>query len=313
MLKIPLTTIGSFFRFDEDLQKSIDIAIEFQKSYGIDIFSDGEQRADMINYFAEAFEGLSVETGIPIIQDKIVLSKEPKQFSKVKDLEYIKSKNPDLDIKIAVTGPTTLGMSCGSKKIDGYYKNITDPSLYEDITLALTPIVKALIERGARVQIDEPFLSQGFRDLDFRVELLDTIGQGLPPNLMSVHVCGYIGRYGVLDRLLQLQNYSVLSFAFAGKKEKGNIDFIDLKSFEKNDKKLGAGCISVTPLFKEEVDTEELVTNKISEIVEKIGVSNIAYIHPDCGFKATRKELVPNIMRNLKKGVNSFQATKSYS
>ena len=306
MARLTTTTIGSLFRFSDDLNESIDRALEFQLSRGVDIVSDGEQRADMVSYFAESFEGLAVEGGMPVVLGKISIKNGPESFSKVKDLEYIRSKHPDLKIKLALTGPTTLGMTCGSRQIKSHYKSIVDFDLYEDIAIALAPIAKALVDRGAHVQIDEPFLSQGYKDLAARVDLLDYVANGLPREKVSVHVCGFVGGSGVVGHLLKLENVSTLSFAFAGRVEHKNIEHVSRKSFESASKKLGAGCIAVTPMTEKEVDSPQAVASKLKEIASKVGPENIAYAHPDCGMRATNKSLVPIILRNMRAGVDLF-------
>ena len=307
MPRLTTTTIGSLFRFDDDLQKSISKAIAFQREHGLDILSDGEQRTDMISYFAESFDGLRVESGTPVVSGRISLRGKPEEFSKVQDLEHIRRSHPHLkDIKVAITGPTTLGMTCGSRKIVSHYKNIVDFSLYQDIASALAPIAKAITDRGAFVQLDEPFLSQGYKDLRERVELLDLITEGLPRERVSVHVCGFVGGNGVVDRLLALENVSALSFAFAGRTELRNIEHVSRKQFEDADKQLGAGCISVTPLSEPEVHTPTQVAAKLKEIAGKVGRENIAYAHPDCGMRATNKSLVPIILDNMRAGVDLF-------
>jgi len=300
------TTIGSLFRFKDDLHESIGEAIKFQLGYRLDLLSDGEQRTDMVSYFAESFKGLGLEGTSPIVTGKVELAHSPENFSKVQDLIFLRSMYPDLNIKMAITGPTTLGMTCGSRKIKGYYKSIVDFRLYEDLAEALAPIAKALTDRGAYVQLDEPFLSQGYRDVADRVKLLDRIAEGLPRERVSVHACGPVGKVGVIDHLLKLDNVSVLSFAFAGKVERTNIDHVNRKAFEDANKKLGAGCISVTPMKAEEVDAPKTVASKLEEIAGKVGRENIAYAHPDCGMRATNKSVVPIILKNMRAGVDLF-------
>jgi len=300
------TTIGSLYRFSPDLHESIDRAIEFQRAHGVDIISDGEQRADMVSYFAEALDGLEVENGAPVVQGRIGRSGEPARFSKVVDLDYIRSRYPDLRVKVAMTGPTTLGMTCGSRRIASHYRSVMDFSLYEDIAEALAPIAKALADRGALVQVDEPFLSQGFRDLEQRVRLLDRLADGLPRERLSVHVCGDVGRFGVVDHLLALEHFSVLSFAFAGRIERGNSQHVSQEEFEGHGKRLGAGCISVTPMSDSEVDTPDRVRSRLGDLVGRVGRENVAYAHPDCGLRVTAKPLVSVILRNMRAGVDLF-------
>jgi methionine synthase II (cobalamin-independent) len=300
------TTIGSLYRFGPDLHESIDQAIGFQRDHGLDIISDGEQRTDMVSYFAEALDGLAVEDGAPVVRGRIRLSIDPSEFSKVQDLDYIRSEHPDLKIKVAMTGPTTLGMTCGSRRITSHYRSVMDFSLYEDLAEALSPIAKALVERGAMVQVDEPFLSQGFKDLEQRVRLLDRIAEGLPSERMSVHVCGDVGRFGVVEHLLRLDNYSVLSFAFAGRVERGNHGHVSRVGFEDHGKRLGAGCIAVTPMSDAEVDRPEQVRSMLQELAGLVGRENIAYAHPDCGLRVTARPLVTAVLRNMRAGVDLF-------
>ncbi len=302
MTKLATTTIGSLYRFDPDLHRSIEAAIHFQRDMGLDLVSDGEQRADMVSYFAESLSGLAVEGGAPVVKGRIGLEGDPKSFSKVEDLEFIRSRFPDMDVKVAITGPTTLGMTCGSRRIESHYRGLLDFGLYEDLADALVPIARAIIGRGAHLQIDEPFLSQGFKDLGERVSLLDRIADGLPAERVSVHVCGHIGRFGLIDHLKTLDNVSVLSFGFAGRAEAANVDALSRAAFEDHGKRLGAGCISVTPLKPEEVQASSFVSQKLSELLGLVGPDNVAYAHPDCGLRVTGRELVPMILRNLTAG-----------
>lgn len=306
MTRLQATTIGSLHPFSDDIHRSIDEAIAFQKGHGLDLITDGEQRTDMVSYFAESFSGLGVESGIPVITGRIALQGAASDFSKVKDLAYIRAKYPDMPIKVAITGPTTLGMTCGSRKMASHYRGLLDPALCEDIASALAPVARELARLGAHVQIDEPFLSQGYRDLAERVSLLDEIADGLPHEKTSVHVCGFIGRFGVLDHLLSLENVSVLSFGFAGRQERGNLNLLKGDAFRDSGKRLGAGCIAVTPLSEVEVDDAESVRMLLESILDRVGPDSVAYAHPDCGLRATGKPLVPIILDSLHAGIDKI-------
>ena len=300
------TTIGSLQRFSEDLHESIDKALAFQCANKLDILSDGEQRTDMVSYFAESFSGLAVENGQPLVTGKIELKGKAEDFSKVQDLDYVLSKNPSLKLKVAITGPTTLGMTCASRKIKSHYKSIAEFRLYEDIAAALVPIAEAVVSRGAYLQLDEPFLSQGYKDLAQRVQLLDIITRGLPKDQISAHVCGFVGGAGLVEHLLRLNNVRTLSFGFAGRIEKPNIEHVSKVEFEDHEKMLGAGCIAVTPTTKSEVDTPKQVAVLLEKLALRVGRENIAYAHPDCGMRATTKSLVSSILKNMRAGVDLF-------
>ena len=306
MTALRTTTIGSLYRFKEDLHEAIDDAIAFQREHRMDLISDGEQRTDMVSYFAESFSGLSVVNGLPIIDGRVGLDGAPSEFSKVKDLAYIRSKHPDMEVKVAITGPTTLGMTCGSRGVGPHYRSLNDFALYEDIADALAPVARSLADGGAHVQIDEPFLSQGYRDLKERVALLDRVASDLPPERTSVHVCGHVGRFGVLDHLMRLESVSVISLGFAGRQERQNIEALRGAGFAENGKLLGAGCIAVTPTREEEVDDPDSVRALLKTVSGVVGAESIAYAHPDCGLRVTGKSFVPIILRNLRAGADLF-------
>ena len=77
--------------------------------------------------------------------------------------------------------------------------------------------------------------------------------------------------------------------------------------FEDNGKKLGAGIISVSPLKEEDIESPKTVSDRLGAITSKIGVDNIGFVHPDCGLRATRGDLVEGVLCNFSEGVKLFQ------
>lgn len=303
------TVIGSFPRLDDDDLKAFDKAIALQRRNGITLFSDGEQRGDMIVYLAQAIPGLAVEDGSPIVSGKITPPDDPMKIHKVADYFSLSKRYPDVKFKVSLTGPTTLAIGCGNKKIKGGYKSYIDPALVQDLAAALREIVRPLARTKAFIQIDEPFFSQGFRDLKERIQLIDSVLEGYPRALASIHVCGWLGRQPVLQELAKLENLTILSHGFSAGEEKGNGDLLRREIFEENEKKLGAGIISVSPIKEDEIESPKTVSKRLSSIAEKVGLENIGFVHPDCGLRATRADFVEGIIRNFGKGVDIFEKT----
>lgn len=301
-MKFVKTVIGSFPRLAASDMKAFDEAVKLQKRCGIDLLSDGEQRGDMIFYLAQSIPGLAVEDGHPIVSGKISPPDDPKKVHKVADYFLLGKKYPDVTFKVSLTGPTTLAIGCGSKKIVSGYRNYVDPALTADLAAALKVAVQPLRKAKAYLQIDEPFLSQGFRDLPDRIRVLDDILEGYPPELCSVHVCGWLGRQPVLDELAKLENVQILSHAFSSGQEVENLKLLKKPLFEDNGKKLGAGIISVSPLKKEDIESPKTVSERLKLIISKVGEDNIGFIHPDCGLRATRADLVEGILKNFSTG-----------
>lgn len=306
-MRILRTVIGSFPRLHDDASSAIDEAVALQKRNGIDILSDGEQRGDMILYLSHGIPGLAVEHEVPVISGKIGVPDKPETISKVSDYFALRQKYPDLSFKVTLTGPTTLGMSCATRKTSPPYRHFMDMGLYADLADALHAIVRPLAKARAPIQIDEPFISQGFRDYKERIRLLDHVLEGCDPDKSSVHVCGYLGKQPIINELMKLDNANVLSHAFSVGHEKANLKLFEKSLCEGCGKKLGAGIVSVSPMFLQEVDPPVRVSARLSEIAGLIGLENIAYVHPDCGLRATRYDLVEPILRSLNEGTNMFE------
>ena len=112
-----------------------------------------------------------------------------------------------------------------------------------------------------------------------------------------------MGAFKIAPTLLKLTNFGILSHAFAGKTEKSNVDVYSGKDLQNAGKKLGIGCISVTPTTVEAVDSPDDVVRLVEKLFERTGEENIAYVHPDCGLKASPPNIVEKILENLQRGV----------
>lgn len=309
-MKLLRTVIGSFPRLREDDREAIDAAVALQRDYHIDLLSDGEQKGDMIAYFAREIPGLAIENDFPIVIGKISPPEDPLRFQKIIDYNYVRDRYPDLKFKVTLTGPTALGVTCATRKLSKDYRSIMDFTLYEDLAEALRAIIVPLAKAGANIQIDEPFLSQGFTDLEKRVDLIDQILEGCDPSKCSIHVCGYLGKQPLLKELSRLEHGGILSHAFSTGRESENLGLLDRSIFQDSGKKLGAGVISVSPKSKEKIDAPETVASRISKIAKEIGVENIGTVHPDCGLRGTRPDLVEGIIRNFNLGITLFEESR---
>lgn len=306
-MRLKRTVIGSFPRLAENDEDAFASAVALQQRYGIDLLSDGEQRGDMIIYLARAIPGLAVQNNVPKVVGKISPPEDPKKVHKISDYFMLKKKYPDVSFKVTLTGPTTLAISCGSKGLSKDYGSYVDFSLTQDIAEAVKAIVKPLIDAKAHIQIDEPILSQGFRDLRERIGLIDYVLEGADPELCATHICGWLGRQPVLQELSKLENLTVLSHAFSALQEKENVKLLSRRLFEDGGKKLGAGVISVSPIHEHDIEKPEAVRKRIETIAEIVGEENIAFLHPDCGLGATRKEYVEGILDAFHRGCELYE------
>lgn len=296
-----LTSEGSFPRQSGSPEEAILRAVDFQRRYGLGLLTDGEQRADMLAIY-DSLPGIRSVGGIPRIVGRVLPLDDPAGFAKIRDLDFLRKMFPDLRFRVNLTGPTTFAFACASSGAGPAYRNVIDPALHDDLTEAIRPMAREVNRRGADLQLDDPILSQGMRDYGSALQRLDAIASEVPREKTSVHVCGGLIRGKVLDALLRLENVSTLNLAFAGRLERENVPLLARKVWEDRDMFLGAGCISVQIARVEEIMSPEAVTGLLRTIADHVTSERIRYVLPDCGFRATTAEFVPQILENMRRG-----------
>jgi methionine synthase II (cobalamin-independent) len=105
-----------------------------------------------------------------------------------------------------------------------------------------------------------------------------------------------------------MKNTSVLSLEFAG--SSGNIGLLSRSIIEGSQKKIGVGCMKVNVLSKNDLTTPERAVEIVNEVSSKIGVENVAYIHPDCGLRRTKHDLAFLILENLVDALKAFKVKR---
>jgi len=306
---IEKTVIGSFPKLRIPLKAALREVVELQLRYGVDLITDGEQRANMIQYFDQIPGTENVGSGLRIVgKIKPLKSDKLDEFYKIKDnltvQSILKGMRKQAKTKITLTGPMTLGTIIASTDINSaaeHYDLDQEETLFTDFSNALLPIVDKALSVGAYVQVDEPSLSTGQVNVKTAEKILKDFTRHLPADAIkegkvSCHVCGSIRSVaGLYDALLALE-IPILSFGFSGEVERENFDVVSKASLEQHGKKLGAGFISNVIVEEEGVILERLI-----RILDAAGRENIRYLHPDCGFGLTRMEKVKLILEKMQK------------
>lgn len=313
-MKIKKTVIGSFPSISHNYEESMRRIVDIQLKYGMDIVSDGEQRADMITYFRD-IPGLEPSPRGLRVCSKIMPPEDPGETIKVKDFitvrDYLKEiGRVDVAVKTAITGPVTLGLACAASGLK-HYSGLNDMNLYLDLSKALGSIATHLLEIGSYVQIDEPGISAGFISPSkaslILEELFTIIGEvRRRSDSLSIHVCGDLtGKMDFIEKLLQL-DLDIISLAFSGAREGGNMSLLNKDLFNRSGKKLGAGIISVSSTRESDVDSEDNIYLRLRKISGMVGCENIAYAHPDCGMKNTPLNVSEIILQRLSMAVDRY-------
>jgi len=300
-VRIERTVIGSFPRTPgKSLNSAIHDVLGLQLRQGVDVVVDGEQRADMITYF-EQIPGLGRGGRGLKVTGKVRPMDDPGEFYKLVD--YISTRfyldsigRRDVRVKVTITGPVTLGMTSAMGGLTGY-KSLRDPTLFQDIADALLPLGEKALSMGALLQVDEPGLSARFESPKYTEHLLSRLSDSaIDAGRVSLHICGDVRK--LFGELMAL-SVNVFSFGFSRRQESMNMEAISRESL--GGKRLGAGFISNT--YVEEPD---VALRRLEAIAGKVGVENIAYLHPDCGFEPTPPELVEPILSNMRDASERF-------
>lgn len=299
-----ITTIGSFPRGDKPLDAAIRDVVDLQLRHGVEVVTDGEQRADMITYF-EQITGFGRGSKGLKVSGRIKPMDDPCSFYKVVDhvamRAYLTSTGRGVvKTKITLTGPVTLGMTAAMGGINGY-SGLRDPALYSDCADALLPLAEEALKAGALLQIDEPGISARFESPKYAERLLSQLpDSAIDGGKVSLHVCGHVGK--VWDELMEL-SVNILSLGFSRAQEARNLETIAENRLP-GGKRLGAGFISNTYL-----EEPEAALARLRRITSLVGVESIAYIHPDCGFAPTPPAIVEPILANMKAASDGFRAS----
>lgn len=296
--------ISNIFGTYDEYKPAIEFAVRDQIKAGIDIISDGQVRANMIEIFAKSIPGMAVEDKTTKIVGKIMpsyesigaddlkyairvaegISKDYKKNSKKTLVEDVKG------IKGIITGPSTLVFS---SRMEGFYNNKEDAVI--DLAYALKKEAESLEKAGAvYIQIDEPFLSTGMVDVNNAKKAVEIITQDLSiPKAM--HVCGDVGN--IFEEILKFK-VDIIDCEFAGIPQNVNL----LENTNLNGKKIGFGCLDTKT---DKIETKEEVVELIKKGIDLIGAENML-ADPDCGMRMRSRYAAYHKLKSMTEAVKSL-------
>lgn len=294
-----MTTVGSFPATGGSPEESIRDYCRLQLELGFDVIADGEPRHDMISYLIHDIPGLGEYAGRPAVVGRIASPIDPGSCLKTRDLKHVLSAlreaSANRPVKIAITGPVTLGLTCAMTS-SGPYSGPNDGRLYEDLGLALGSLAAHIQSMGAIVQIDEPGLSGGFMEPRRATGYVQVMASDLKPDRTILHVCGHLSPQ-LHRELLRLDGVETFSHAFAGNPE--NVRALDREALVSGQRKLGVGCARVNVLGPQEADSPDRILAALGAVRRAIGDDLLAYVHPDCGLRSTDRQSAEAVLRNL--------------
>jgi 5-methyltetrahydropteroyltriglutamate--homocysteine methyltransferase len=158
---------------------------------------------------------------------------------------------------------------------------------------AIRPTLAALIEHGCRViQVDEPAAGTHPDEADLVVEGFNAATDGLDAEF-SMHIC-YSEYRDLLPTLLEAKRCRQWAWEFANRDRDGRDGYEVLKALTEygDTREVGLG---VADVHRDEVETPEVVADRIRRAVKYLGDPARVWVNPDCGLRtrsldvATRK------------------------
>lgn len=313
---LPTTTIGSFPQvpeirtaraafargeltaeeYAEAMRAHIRYVVELQEEIGLDVLVHGEaERNDMVQYFAENFDGFSVTKqgwvqsyGSRCTRPSILWGdvSRPKPFT-VDWISYAQSLT-DKPVKGMLTGPVTI--LAWSFVREDQPREVTA----NQVALALRDEIADLEEAGVQiVQVDEPAIREllplkkadheDYLNWSVRSFRLATAG-ARPQTQIHTHLC--YSEFGQIFDAIDGLDADVTSIE-AERSKMEIVEDIQRAGFKRG---IGPGVYDIhSPRVPSVEDIAQLIDVAAARIPQ-----NLLWINPDCGLKTRRyEEVVP--------------------
>jgi 5-methyltetrahydropteroyltriglutamate--homocysteine methyltransferase len=305
----PTTSVGSFPKPDyllkargefakkqisrADLEKVERQATEFwirqQEELGVDVLVDGEMyRGDMVAYFAEHLPGFEIGGLVrsygnryyhkPIIVGE-VRWQEPLTVAWWKYAQGLTSK----PVKGMLTGPYTVM----DWSFNEHYASRRDACLA--LAGVIRKEVEALIAAGAKiVQIDEPAAPARPEELNFAIEAMHVVTDGLPAYFIT-HLC-----YGAFETIYPaMLDFPVHNFDL--EMSNSRLDMLDVFRKHRFTKDISFGVVDV---HSHVLEPESVIAERLKKALEVLPREAV-WVDPDCGLKTRTVEEALGKMRAL--------------
>lgn len=302
-------------------------ATKLLEKSGLDLLWDGEQhRIEMYEYAVRHLTGFSFHGHVRSFDNKYYYKAsctESPRFDKpyhVEEYEQILqfTKKP---IKIPITGAYTLmdwsydehyiaSVVPGKTGVHKARHQSRREFLFDLTQKVIHPNIQALYEHGARyIQIDEPAATTKRDEIsEFIESMRQSIGSLAGKAFFSVHICFSDYRrlfpaiqelQGILDEIhFEYANRDTWELGTSADKR---IGYEILELLKETPFKIGLGVIDV---HTNEVESPELVRDRILYANKIINDPTRLYIAPDCGLRTRSWDVAFQKLKNMVEGRN---------
>ncbi|MGI0053793.1 MAG: hypothetical protein ACRECR_06020 [Thermoplasmata archaeon] len=295
--------------------------LRYFESAGLDRVYDGEaRRIEMYEAAVRQMRGFDFQGHVRSFDNKYYLKAAgtaPVGLDHpyhLEEFDFVRA-NARAEPKVPVTGPYTiadwsyneyyLGRRPGWKS-RAVRRDAQREFVVEVAKRALRPTLAALIERGARViQIDEPAAGTHPDEADLVAEGFNAATEGLDAEF-TMHIC--FSEYRALfPALLEARRCSQWTWEFANRDGPDHDGYAVLSMFREygDPRKIGLGVLDV---HRDEVETPEVVEDRILRAVKVLGDPERLWINPDCGLRTRSLEIAGRKLANMVEGARRARA-----
>lgn len=283
------------------------LAIGWQEKVGLDLVYDGEQhRTEMYDYAVKHIENFEPRGYVRSFDNRYYLKQavtgpvKPTELYHLTELRTIK-KHAQRPVKIPITGAYTLmdwsfdEYYVGHVKHDGRRRRdiVDEARRHFGLDLArnvLRPNIQALVDAGAHsVQVDEPAAVTRPSEMGLVVDTFNESVKGLRGRF-TIHIC--FSDYRLMwPAVKQLENCAQFTLEYANKDlrdlgaaegQRPGYETIRLFREHGTDFEVGVGVLDV---HTDDLETPELVRDRILYAAKARGDPAKVYVNPDCGLR----------------------------
>ncbi len=314
--------------FEKASKASLETLALFKKA-GINNFGVGGEmfRWEMYEHFANSVENINFYGLVRSFDNRYyrkgsVTGEISRKSSLHKDEVEFLLKNTKQELKIPITGPYTMMDWSFNETYPGRRElaNAFSQIIREEIKEIRSLWVKYRGDQKLQIQIDEPAATTHPSEMDIVVESVNRSFEGIGGLETSIHVC-YSIDYGYLFNVipdLKVEGYN-LEFANRDSMAPGEgVDkrpgYADVKRFkEANDavaKKRFLG-LGVTDVHIDEIESEELITDRINTARKILDDDRILRINPDCGLRTRSIQVGYQKLLNMSEAVSKIEGNRN--
>lgn len=291
------------------------MGIRLCETAGLDFVYDGEaRRVDMYEHPIKRMRGFEFKG--------LVRSFDNNYFRKASCVDLIGFKeayhldefkfvdaNTKRDIKVPITGAYTLA----DMSFNEYYqKNVgygiskerrmeaRRQMIFDLAREVIRPNIKALVEAGAKyIQIDEPAATTQPDEVQYFVDSFNESTDGIDCKF-SVHIC--YGDYRLLyPNVLEMKRCSQFSWEFANRDddERSGYSHLGILNEFGDKREIGLGVIDA---HTDDVESPELVRDRILHAAKVLPDPGRLYVNPDCGLRTRNWAVAFQKLKNMVEG-----------